>query len=249
MLTLTITIFVASLIGSLHCAGMCGAFMMIATGGTEIDSVRRIQVQLAYHVGRLLTYVLLGILAGGIGAIVDVAGRLAGLQQAATILTGICMVLFGIMSLFRWLGINPIRFYLPGFWVDSVSQVYRICMSFEPILRAWLIGVSTTLLPCGWLYAFVVTAAGTASPLMGGLVMTAFWFGTLPVMVSLGVGFQTILGRLGPTLPILTCFVLIGVGVYTLVNRCLVDSVALAERMSASSQLLHQTPTCCTDHP
>ncbi|GIW76344.1 MAG: hypothetical protein KatS3mg104_1407 [Phycisphaerae bacterium] len=249
MLILTMTIFVASLVGSLHCAGMCGSFVMIATGGAETDFNHRIRVQMAYHFGRLLTYISLGALAGGIGAIVDVAGRLAGLQQTATILAGVCMVMFGVVSLFRWLGINPIRHQLPRFWIDLVSHVYRKCMTFEPTLRACLIGVSTTLLPCGWLYAFAVTAAGTGNPILGALTMTAFWFGTLPVMVSLGTGFQAVLGRLGPKLPGLTCLVLIGVGAYTLVNRSLIDTVALAERVSASTDRIHQPVNCCSDRP
>lgn len=249
MLMLTLTIFIASLIGSLHCAGMCGAFVMIATGGAETDFNHRIRVQLAYHLGRLLTYIGLGALGGGIGAIVDVAGRLAGLQESAAILAGSYMVLFGVMSLFRWMGINPIRPHLPRFWVSSVSRIYQKCMTFEPVFRAWLIGVATTMLPCGWLYAFVVTAAGTANPFLGALAMTAFWFGTLPVMISLGAGLQAILGRLGPRLPALTCFVLIAIGMYTLVNRYSMDTIALAEQVAASSDSIHQTPACCANHP
>ena len=32
MLTLIVSVLIASLLGSLHCAGMCGAFVVIAVG-------------------------------------------------------------------------------------------------------------------------------------------------------------------------------------------------------------------------
>ena len=103
----------------------------------------------------------------------------------------------------------------------------------------------TFLLPCGWLYAFVVTAAGTGRPLTGAIAMATFWLGTLPVMVSLGVGVQTLLGRLGPKVPALTCLMLIGVGTYTLVGRSHLNGVAMAQATAAARSPTDETPSCC----
>lgn len=244
MLILVSTIFLASLVGSLHCAGMCGAFVAIATGGIDATARQKFNTQIAYHLGRLLTYLTLGTIAGALGAVVDLAGELAGIQTAATFVAGGAMVLFGVVSLMRLSGARLSGIRLPAFWQTFVSRVHRRSMGFEPTTRAALIGLSTTLLPCGWLYAFVVTAAGTAHPLTGALAMTAFWCGTLPMMVSLGVGVQTLLGRLGPRVPALTCLLLIGVGVYTLVNRGMIDGVALAKTVSASAHPTQDLPAC-----
>src|SRR4051812_10683184 len=63
MLPLITTIFLASLVGSLHCAGMCGAFLAIAIGlpGASQPSPRRAAtLQSLYHLGRLVSYTLLG---------------------------------------------------------------------------------------------------------------------------------------------------------------------------------------------
>jgi uncharacterized protein len=244
VLILVSTIFVASLVGSLHCAGMCGAFVAIATGGFDASPRQKLTTQVAYHLGRLFTYVTLGGIAGALGAMVDLAGELAGVQTAATFVAGGAMVVFGVVSLMRVSGLRLAGPRLPAFWQSTVSHLHRRSMGFEPTTRAALIGLSTTLLPCGWLYAFVVTAAGTAHPLTGGLAMIAFWCGTLPMMVSLGVGMQSLLGRLGPKVPALTCVVLIGVGVYTLINRGMIDGVALARSVSASTQPTNDLPPC-----
>ena len=49
-------------------------------------------------------------------------------------------------------------------------------------------GLLTTLLPCGWLYAFVITAAGTGNALAGAGLMATFWVGTLPMLTIVGIG-------------------------------------------------------------
>ena len=63
--------------------------------------------------------------------------------------------------------------------------------------RALLLGLSTTLVPCGWLYAFVATAAGTGSVSSALGVMLAFWAGTLPALVGAGLGLAGLFARVG----------------------------------------------------
>ena len=112
---------------------------------------------------------------------------------------------------------------------------HRLADRLPSTLRAFTIGTLTTLLPCGWLWAFVITASGAADPLLGGLVMAVFWLGTLPVMLSLGVGIQAMAGRLGAKLPVLTSLLLIGVGVFTVAGRIAAPAIAMPSTMTASA--------------
>jgi sulfite exporter TauE/SafE len=112
---------------------------------------------------------------------------------------------------------------------------HRRAFDRPPVVRAAMIGLMTTLLPCGWLYAFVVTAAGTASPWLGAVAMAVFWLGTLPMMVALGATIRGVTGSLGRRLPALTCVALMGMGLFTLVHRARLDPVALAGRISSMS--------------
>jgi sulfite exporter TauE/SafE len=85
--------------------------------------------------------------------------------------------------------------------------------------RAWLIGVLTGFLPCGWLWAFVVAAAGTAGPWTGATLMVVFWLGTLPAMTGLLALGGPVLDRIRRKLPVVSACVLIALGLATLAAR------------------------------
>jgi sulfite exporter TauE/SafE len=74
-------------------------------------------------------------------------------------------------------------------------------------------------LPCGWLWAFVVTAAGTGGALKGAAVMTAFWAGTVPALVAVGVGAQLVSAPLRRHVPAVTAILLVVLGLYAILGR------------------------------
>jgi uncharacterized protein len=240
MTAMIVSVFLASLLGSLHCAGMCGAFVALAVSpvpGKPTPSI--FHVQSAYHLGRLGTYVLLGIFAGTAGALVDLGSTLAGIQPVAASLAGAVMIWFGASMLLRLAGVHVPKMPLPGFMQRLLTAGHTRAMNLGPAARAGVIGLLTTLLPCGWLYAFAVVAAGTASPFTGGLVMVIFWAGTLPVLVTIGTGLRAGLGSLGRRLPMVTSLLVIGVGLYTLSGRAFFDAKALARTVSNEHRDAH----------
>ncbi len=229
MSALIITVLIASLLGSLHCAGMCGAFVAFAVGaGDGGEAPGRWRLQAAYHGGRLATYTLLGVICGAMGAMIDWGGSMVGLSRAAAVGAGVVMILFGLTALLRLWGARLPHVRPPAWLQRLIGAGQRRAMRLGPTPRALVIGLLTTLLPCGWLYAFAVTAAGTASPLWGGLTMAAFWAGTLPVLVALGFGVQKASGFLGARLPTLTAIALVIVGLLTVTARLQVDASAFA---------------------
>jgi uncharacterized protein len=236
MTALILAVFLASLLGSLHCAGMCGGLMAFAVGlggGAKGD---RGFLHVAYHGGRLATYTLLGVLAGFMGAAVDLGGGLVGVQRAAAAFAGAVIIGFGVIALLKLRGVQVRRLGLPGVLQRRVVGAHRLAMDLPPLHRALFIGLLTTLLPCGWLYAFAITAAGTASPMWGAATMAVFWAGTLPILVSLGAGVQLLMGSLGRRLPVITALMLIGVGVFTVAERMLIDIGSLTLLPPAAAQ-------------
>lgn len=231
MTPLVLAIFTASLLGSLHCAGMCGAFVAIAVNG----GASKVATQSAYHAGRLVTYVTLGAIAGSLGSLLNLAAYLGGLQPVAAILAGATMIGFATVALLRLHGAKIPKLPLPKAMQDLLVAGHRKAMNRGPIVRAALIGLLTTLLPCGWLYAFVITAAGTARPDLGALAMFVFWLGTLPVLVAIGTGVQTLLGTFGKRLPTVTCVIVLIAGVWTLMGRTNLSSVAMANAMQPTT--------------
>ncbi len=213
-------VLVASLIGSPHCAGMCGGLMLFALGAdSEQPKGRRARLQLAYHGGRLASYLLLGAAAGAIGAAIDFTGRFAGVQRAAAVIAGAMMIAFGLALLARTLGVRTGRLRMPRRIGALLERLHRVAFALKPTNRAVTIGLLTALLPCGWLYAFAFTAAGTASPLMGAAVMGTFWLGTVPLMAALGAGIQLLTRPLHAHMPLITGLAVTAVGIYTAMGR------------------------------
>jgi sulfite exporter TauE/SafE len=250
MSAMVAALFLASVLGSLHCAGMCGAFVALAIGSARQGWRISARLQVAYHLGRLVTYTLLGAAAGTAGSLLDLAGALAGLKPLAAVLAGASMVVFGVMAFLRARGcqLSLGRLRLPQAWTRLVQRGHRAAFDRPPLMRAALIGLLTTLLPCGWLYAFAIVAAGTGSAARGALAMSAFWAGTLPALVSLGAGLHNLLGPLKRSVPALTSIALVAVGLYTLAGRWMLDPAVMASP-PAAHQAVFPSPrnshACC----
>jgi sulfite exporter TauE/SafE len=210
-------IFLASLAGSPHCAAMCGPFLAFASmepGGERPGW----SVSGAYHAGRLASYLGLGALAGALGAGVEGLGTLAGLSRMAAIVAGVLMVAWGVDTILT-LGGHRSRFHAPALLSRTLGRVTRSLGGVSGPRRAAITGLATALLPCGWLYAFVAAAGGTGSPGRAALVMAFFWTGTLPLMASLGLGFQRVAGPLRKSLPLVTATVVVAIGLLTIAGR------------------------------
>jgi len=82
----------------------------------------------------------------------------------------------------------------------------------RPTTRAALLGLLTAALPCGWLYAFVLAAAGTGGAAGGALLMVAFWIGTVPMLAGVAALARPLAARLGRHRPLITAAALVVLG-------------------------------------
>lgn len=245
-LELVVPVVAASLLGSVHCAGMCGGFVAVVAEG--VPKGARLTTQLIYNVGRLISYLCLGAAAGVLGHAVDLAGKAAGVGRVAAIVSGSLMISWGVIALLKSQGVSVGR----GRWSLPAGLTRRLASLRKrpPLWRALAIGLSTTLLPCGWLYAFAVSAAGTASPLRGALLMAAFWAGNLPVLLGLGVALGAVLGRVRRHIPVLSAAVIFCIGLFTLTTRANLPafaSSAIRACHAGGAQAL-PTPRACPCH-
>ncbi len=223
-------VLTASLVGSLHCAGMCGGIMLFALGADPAKGKRAgLKLQFAYHGGRLTTYTLLGVIAGTLGQALDFGGTFFGFQRAAAIFAGLFMIAFGLIALARIQGFKIKHAKSPKSMQKIVEQGQRFAFTLTPFKRALMVGLLTTLLPCGWLYAFAVTAGGTGSPIWSGITMAVFWAGTLPVMASLGAGIQLLAGPLHKKIPTISACAVVLVGAFTAMGRLQVPEFTKAK--------------------
>src|SRR6516162_3919848 len=98
-------IFLGGLLGSAHCVGMCGGFALtIGVGAPSFFS--NLARQLAYTLGRVLTYSFFGVVAGYAGLWLSrKAGTLVNVQAGLSILAGSLLVFQGLLAL----GVLPRR--------------------------------------------------------------------------------------------------------------------------------------------
>lgn len=235
MIGLLTAVAVASVLGSLHCVGMCGGFVAFYSGSDPSAGRHRMVSHAAYSGARLVAYAVLGGIAGGIGAALDVAGSLAGVQRVAAVVAGVAMIAWGVVALLRIRGLRLPRHRRPAAPSRWLRQAFAAIGHRPPVVRATLVGLLSGLLPCGWLWAFLVTAAGTGDVLRGVAVMAAFWAGTVPALVAVGVGAQLVGGQMRRHVPALTALLLVVLGLLALTGRPTSVAAAVAERESAGS--------------
>lgn len=228
MTALALSVFVAALFGSVHCAAMCGSFACLASGaGGSPDASIGARAQrraarrstIAYNLGRLVSYMVLGAVAGAAGAGLDALGAVAGFARPAAIVAGALLMLWGLTTLLGTLGVRVPAVAVPPALAAGIARGVRAVGAFPPVTRGLGLGVLTAALPCGWLYAFVATATAAGSALGGALVMAAFWSGTVPMMAAVGLGAQRLLGPARRHLPAFTAIVLMVLGALTVSGR------------------------------
>ena len=225
-MSLAIGVLLASLLGSVHCAGMCGGFVCFYASGTGGGSGTRAHV--AYNAGRLVSYLFLGLLAGLVGSTFDRLGALAGLSRGAAILSGTLMVAWGLSTLLAMRGVRLPRLEGRLGGHNPLGGLLARVRGRSAIVRAAAIGLLTTLLPCGWLYAFVAAAAGTGSVDHALLTMGVFWLGTLPMMLAAGYGVQRLSGPLRTRLPMVTATAVVVMGLLSIAGKMRMEPRALA---------------------
>jgi len=255
VLALAGTVLASSLLGSAHCAGMCGGLALAAIGpaGVSADS-GRVARQMGYHAGRLVSYAGVGAVAGLAGSVVDDAGTLVGVQRIAAVVAGSMIALMGVAAVARAMGMRVPAAGVPMPMVRVAQRAHAAVLRLPPRYRGIPIGLATPLLPCGWLYAFAAIAAASASVPLGILVMAAFWLGTVPAVVIASNGARAVFARLGRAAPIIAGIAMIAVGVHAAVVRGGAAEAAMSEvrglQVGASgAELIHRAENEATELP
>ena len=170
------TAFLLGLVGSLHCAGMCGP-LALALPGVGRDRFSFLLGRAAYQAGRLFTYATIGVCFGLAGH----ALSLAGFQRWLSLTAG-AVVLLGLVAASR-LGVGT-RFARGVSWI---KRPFARLLLQRTHLSLLLLGALNGLLPCGLVYAAAAGAAAAGDWLDGVAFMIWFGLGTLPMMAGLSL--------------------------------------------------------------
>lgn len=206
-----IPILLASFLGSLHCVGMCGGFVACYSS----QSTKRAHLgHFSYNLGRLISYTILGAIAGLLGAGINSSATLIGIQKASALLAGVILILMGLKLLQNRKAVSTAS-QSKNWVVEIYRKVLNSKTPLSPSIQALLLGLFSTFLPCGYLFTFVAAAAATGSMFSGVLVMFFFWLGTVPALLGFGYALSLPLGRFAPYAPRIAAVILIVVGSYS----------------------------------
>ena len=165
------------LLGSFHCVGMCGpiAFMLPVDRSNSFKKTSQI---LAYHIGRLLAYSIIGLIFGLIGKSLYIFG----LQQKLSIIIGILMI---VVVLFPYKKIGQNVIVKPIYKaVAFVKKQMGEALKKKTADTVLTIGFLNGFLPCGLVYMAVFGATATGTAWQGSIYMFFFGLGTIPLMTS-----------------------------------------------------------------
>ena len=167
---ITIT-FLAGLTGSIHCIGMCGAFASTCASKTSALGF--------YHIGRLISYSLLGLLGGLLGSLFVQLIDNPIFQLIPSVLLGLGFIIFGVRTFNR----KEFKLSGPRFLQSRVNRLYSLFFKTENLsLRSFLLGISSSLLPCGLLYGVLIALVTFQNPITGAIGMASFCIGTMPAL-------------------------------------------------------------------
>ena len=164
-----ITAFLLGFLGSVHCMGMCGGIVGALSLNTDKQNLW--PIQLSYHLGRITTYGLLGLIAGIIGLWLasshDTAGLvLRGISGLLLILMGI--YIFGATQSLSWLE------KLGGKLWQKIQPLGKGLFPVRHAKHGVLLGLIWGFLPCGLVYSTLGWALVSASPMKSATLMMAF---------------------------------------------------------------------------
>ncbi|WP_285009025.1 sulfite exporter TauE/SafE family protein [Pedobacter faecalis] len=186
--------FFIGLLGSLHCIGMCGPLAFAVPVGRP-GWIYLVLNKLIYQFGRIISYCVLGVLAGLLGQQLWASG----LQQGLSILTGLLIILAALSRLWkRRVSAGP-----AGRLTRPFQKAFNY--AFRHKANHLIIGIINGFLPCGFVYLALAGAINT--PDVKTAVSYMFWFGvgTVPLMLgaTVAAGFtgQALRHKITKTIP------------------------------------------------
>ena len=220
-----------------HCVGMCGGIVLAYSGNSSIKNSKWKSLRhLAYNLGRVTTYTIIGILFGAVGKVMAFTELTKGILFA---ITGILMILAGL-SLTGKLGfLNKLEVsfsHRPWY-----GKVFGKLLRADSLKAYYGLGMLNGIIPCGLVYSFAVIAAATSSPWYGGLVMFIFGLSTIPTLFTLGyISDYLQKGSIRKVMMRVSAVLVILYGVYTLYKGY--KFIRYPEQMKQMMEQMHTRP-------
>jgi sulfite exporter TauE/SafE len=176
-----VTYGTALLIGLIASISTCMAVvggLVLSMSANFAKEGDRVRPQVLFHVGRLVSFVVLGGVIGALGSVFQFGST--GTFVLSLIVAIVLLILgINLLDVFPWA--KKFQVTLPSFMGTRLQSLKQLNHTLTPLL----IGIATFFLPCGFTQSMQIYALTTGSFVTGALTMGAFALGTFPVLALL----------------------------------------------------------------
>lgn len=187
--------FIIGLLGGVHCIGMCGGIMSALTLGIQPRNLLLSPSQseanlfpylLSYNLARIISYLIAGIIFGGVGAWFTDLVLFNQAQMFLKVIAGLFLMALGLYLANWWRGLSYIEQLGSSVW-RFVEPTAKRFIPIKSIKHAFAAGFFWGWLPCGLVYSVLIWSLSSGSAIKGGLLMLSFGLGTLPALIAVGM--------------------------------------------------------------
>ena len=172
--------FSMGLFGSPHCLGMCGGIVTaFGLSMQHVSDSKKNGLILTYHLGRLISYALLGLIASVVGVAIF---QSIMSNSAPRIVLGAVLVLIGLAMLGLPL-FNQLEKVGMRFW-QSLAPLRKKVFPIDSFGKALFAGLLWGFLPCGLVYGALMMAIAGNNIATGAALMFVFGLGTMPMLIA-----------------------------------------------------------------
>ena len=175
--------FMAGVLGSGHCLGMCGA--LVSGYFMKAGASRSLLPYFFYQFARIFVYSMVGMAAAALGVVLVSSGVFGKMQSLLQMFIGTVVIILAL-GILGWIPFQGSVRLIP---MNVLRKGYAASRTRGPILGATIAGLLNGLMPCPLTFAMAVKATSAATIPEGGLLMLAFGAGTLPTMLLVSVAF------------------------------------------------------------
>jgi len=184
-----LTAFLLGFMGSIHCMGMCGGIVGALSLNTSPKKSQQIHpkainhhlLHLSYHLGRIITYGILGLIAGFLGLWLSDTHSNMGIILRS--LSGIMLILmglylFGFTQSLSWIEVKGSKIW------NAIQPLSKGLLPISNFKQGIKLGIIWGFLPCGLIYSTLSWAVVAANPIQSAGLMMCFGLGNLPALFT-----------------------------------------------------------------
>ncbi len=175
--------FMAGVLGSGHCLGMCGA--LVSGYFMRSGASRSYLPYFVYQMARIFVYTMVGFAAAALGVVLVSSGVFGKVQSILQMTIGAAVIILAL-GILGWIPFQGSVRLIP---MKLLRRGYAESRTKGPLLGATIAGLLNGLMPCPLTFAMAVKATSATTIMDGGLLMLTFGAGTLPTMLFVSVAF------------------------------------------------------------